>query len=147
MKSFTRWVIISLIIAHALTESWQLVWAFWHNADKVFINPFIDKKALPEGLTPLWWTKMFTENLLWVVTYYWFYRITVKVSKKLALGLLVFLFYHFTDCAFFIYNFSQSRGTYLIFLAIDVIAAIILTLPIKEKAPIQDIQNAKYLVK
>ncbi len=127
---------IFLIAAHALTEAWQLIWVIWPQSEHINVNLFINKKALPEGMTVLWWVKLLTDELLWCYVFFDYARTALKTSRKKFLVVSVFFIYHAFDFGMFMYDYKQSYWVYWVMLALDAAALVIIFLPIKEKARI-----------
>lgn len=127
---------IGLIIAHAATELWQLVWAIWPKSVNATVNYFLDQKAMPNGISLLWWIKMFTDEVLICYVFYDYAMTALRTSRKKFAVVFSFFVYHVFDGVMFLYNFKQAQWIYWVMLGFDLTAIIILFMPIKERAKI-----------
>jgi hypothetical protein len=131
---------IALIVVHAATELWQVIWAIWPQTETARVNLFIDKNALPEGMTVLWWVKSLTDELLWCYVFFDYAYTALRTSRKKFWVVFVFFMYHAFDAAMFVYNYKQSYWIYIVLLVLDAIALVIIFLPMKERAKIVNME-------
>lgn len=140
MKKLTFGIALALIVAHLLTESYMIVWKIWEESATIKATLFIDNSSVPDGLSILWYIKYLSDDLLWVITYICFARIAYQYSLKMFLIISIFTIYHIIDMAMFCINFKSSRWLYLVLMGLDIIALIIIFLPIKNKAKVISIE-------
>lgn len=136
MKKLTKSIAFALGIAHALTESYMLVYQIWKGSATTKANLFLDKSAIPEGIVVSWYIKFMTTDILWVVTYMAFARVAYHYSRKLFLVVGTFTLYHLLDFIMFMVNYKQSGWLYLTLLGLNILAVVILFIPLKERAKV-----------
>lgn len=130
---------IGLIAVHAATELWQLVYVLWPKSESAKVNLFLDQKAMPDGIPLLWWIKMLTDEVLWCYVFYDYAMTALKTNRKKFFVIFTFFIYHLIDAAMFLFNYKQWGYFYLLLLALDVVALVIIFLPVKEKAKVINI--------
>lgn len=127
---------LTLTIAYFQLEFYRLVWWIWPESATVKVNWFIDRCALEEGITPLWYVKGISEHILWVCVLLCFANLALKISRKAFIIISIFGIYHLADFIMYFIDFSQSRWLYTLLLVVNVTALIAVFWPIKEKAKV-----------
>lgn len=138
MKKFFKkyWLGILLIVGHTQVEFYRLVWLLFPQTATEKVNWFIDQTAVPQGMTPLWYIKGINDHIIWIIVMISFARIARRTSRADFMVVSVFGIYHLFDLAMYLFDFSQSRGLYLVFLAFDVAALVALFWPYRPHAKV-----------
>lgn len=100
-------MVILFLLGHLLTESWQVFYWISPQLSEKEIHPFFGSDL---GISPLWFVKHLSENLLWCIVFFVFCRITEGVRYYIS---FVFLLYHLIDFTLYLWNYKQSYGVYL----------------------------------
>jgi hypothetical protein len=129
MKRFVSYIAWALIVAHALTETYMIVWKLKPETATEKVSPFYKKN---QQITLLWYLKDASVLILWAITYFSMAQIAAKYSRKLFLVILTFFFYHVVDAFGYFYDYKQTRWFYLLTLGL-LITAVSLQLFWKDK--------------
>lgn len=136
MKKFTKVIALALILAHAGTESYMIIWKIWEESANIKALWFIDNSSVPDGLSVLWYIKYMSDDILWVTTYMCFARVAYQYSLKIFLIVSIFVLYHLLDTIMFFVNFKSSHWLYIVLLGMNAAALVLVFLPMKPKAKV-----------
>lgn len=103
----TKAMVALFILGHLFTEIHLLFYRISPELSDKQIQPFFGSDM---AISPLWFVKHLSENLLWCIVFFVFCRITNGVRYYIS---LIFLLYHLVDFTLYLWNYKQSYGVYL----------------------------------
>lgn len=123
MKKLVIAIGIILIVGHLLTELYMLVWAMDESSATTMLKPFPKDST---EISVLWYIKMFTDELLWCLTYWAFALVAKRYSNVLFSVVMIFFMYHIADFFMYLIAYKNFRWLYILMLAFDVTAVLFL---------------------
>jgi hypothetical protein len=126
---------VSLLLFHFLTESHSLVSTISKDFGDQPYDFFLSsdfKMQLPIK----WYLKMNFDSLLVLVILFLWGKTALYHSRRLAYTLGIWVVYHMLDLWFFWFDYKSSWATYWVMLVFSAILIIVLSIPVKEKAKV-----------
>lgn len=103
----TKAIVTLFLLGHLFDYVPILLYWISPNLSEKELHPFIGSDM---AISPLWYIKHLGDNLLWIIVFFVFCRISQGVRYYIN---LVFLLYHIVDFCLYLWNYKQSYGVYL----------------------------------
>lgn len=140
MKWITIFCVL-LVFGHVLTEAAEIMQSVNPGLASTKINPWIDRDFVfyndPEGIKLMWFVKYFTDDILWIITFFCFTMLAYRLSLRLFLAGCIFTLYHVIDLFMLWYNYKTFTWLYWYLATACVCAIICLFIPEKRRAVIK----------
>lgn len=124
-KMKTKQIVALFLVGHLFTYFPILFYWISPTLLNKQIQPFFGSEM---EITPLWFLHDLSNNLLWIIVFFVFCRISQGVRYYVS---LIFLLYHLIDFCLYLWNYKQSYGVYLNLLGL-LILTILPLLKLKE---------------
>lgn len=140
MKWITIFCIL-LVFGHLLTEAAEVLQTFWPGIASQKIRPWLDRSYVfygdPDGVQLSWFVKYFTDDILWLISFFCFTMLAYRLSFRLFLIGCIFVLYHAVDLFMLWYNYKTFNWLYWYLIGSCITAVICLFIPVKQRAVIK----------